>query len=71
VVDLQKAFFENPGDVVPKHVGHQNIRVFPITHTQRYGDILYNIQIILEEAYASVEKIDLEVFLFLTRYFSV
>lgn len=66
---LIKSNFEDSGDIVSKHVGHENIGIISVTWSESQRNIVNNIQIILEKSQSCIESIDLKLFLLFSSCF--
>lgn len=41
--DLIKSYFENSGNIMSEHVGHENIGIVPVTRSESYRNIVNNV----------------------------
>lgn len=67
--DLIKSYFENSGNIMTEHVGHENIGIVPVTWSESYRNIVDNVQIILKKSQSCIESIDLKLFLLFSSCF--
>ena len=67
MANLVESNFEDSGDVMPEHVGHQSICIFPIVHTKGHRNVLNNFNVGEEKKEGRMKHVDIKVFLLLPR----
>lgn len=67
--NAMETYFKYPGDVMPKHVVHECIGIFPITHVKGNGNIFNDLNVLKKKNKCSMEHVNIKVFLFLFRGF--
>ena len=68
MIGTHKPMSDNSSNVVPKHIGHDNIGIFAVRHVHGTRHHLNYLQVRTEHLDSRIEQIDLEMFLLLPRH---
>ena len=58
---LQEPDLEDPGNIVPEHVRHEDVGVVPVTGTETCGNVANDVQVTFEQFQPPIERVDLEI----------